>query len=319
MLKVPVTQRDIDYSRREKKIKTEKSFGRLQNIPTFAPANVFFLIHKHANNLINIKMAKKAAYEEWLRIQRMNTVRLKKGAHANFMQSVYDRLKQESFITKKAKPFFLKFESAVSAENELITLGRASIYTKFVAEGDHRRDVLYMSYKKMLPTFRTFSKANIVAAGDRLERQLKDLNIHPKGQLDDETGKFVRFVDELQGKYADDVKLLNLTDLVSEMKAANDELMEATTNRRMEKADIEPAAVNTARRITDAAYEDIILLINSFIMLDGESTYLELVNYLNTLITDYKRNAIGQKAPNLSTGGSDTGSGNDDDDDVPQG
>ncbi|MDR0989052.1 MAG: DUF6261 family protein [Prevotellaceae bacterium] len=254
-----------------------------------------------------------------LQIQSINLIRFKNGAHLNFMKSVLQRLQQSSIIGRKAKQLLADFEAAVTAESNILMPSRKSQYTAQVAEGDRRRDTIYMSYKKVLQAFGKYSDLAKVAASARLQQQLKDFGIRPQGQLDDQTGKFTKFIDELQGQYAADIKLLGLAEMVSEMKAGNDEVIQATAARRAEKSDLELAALKTARRATDRAYKALIQVINALITLEGEAQYVELVNYLNTLITDYKRNALGQKAPNLSTGSDDTGNNGDDDDDVPQG
>ena len=72
-----------------------------------------------------------------------------------------------------------------------------------------------------------------------LTRHIKDYAIDPKMRLDKETGLLINFIDDLEKKYAEEVKTLSLSAFVTALKAANEKVRTLTATRideRMAKA-----------------------------------------------------------------------------------
>ena len=130
---------------------------------------------------------------------------------------------------------------------------------------------------------------------------LKDYNINPSGQLDKETGLLMNLVNDLLGKNKTQVETLGLLPLVEELKKANDEVIEVTTQRMDESLKTAVGALKTARTATDEAYRDLVKMINAYALVEGDAAYAGFIDYLNAEIVHYKREVLNQKATSSTT------------------
>ena len=70
--------------------------------------------------------------------------------------------------------------------------------------------------------------------------------------------------------------------------------------------------MKTARTASDDAYRALVKMVNALALVFGEKDYTAFIDYVNTEITHYKREVLGQKTSAPSTSGSsavDSGSG----------
>ncbi len=117
----------------------------------------------------------------------------------------------------------------------------------------------------------------------------------------------VNFIADLEGKYSEQVAALSLTPFVTSLKEANERVRTLTANRTEERMTIAVGALKASRKASDEAYRTLVKWVNALALIEGEAEYADFIDYVNTEITHYKREVIGQqvKAPDTS-GGSDT-------------
>ena len=133
---------------------------------------------------------------------------------------------------------------------------------------------------------------------------IKDYKINTADQLDKETGLLVNFISDLEDKYAAQVAKLGLTAFVTNLKEANERVRTLTLQRTNEKIGITVGALKTARTASDDAYRALVKMVNALALVFGEKDYTAFIDYVNTEVTHYKREVIGQKAKTPSTSGS---------------
>ena len=63
-------------------------------------------------------------------------------------------------------------------------------------------------------------------------------------------------------------------------------------------------ALKTARTASDNAYRALVKMVNALALVYGEKDYTAFIDYVNTEITHYKREVLGQKSSAPSTSGS---------------
>ena len=63
-------------------------------------------------------------------------------------------------------------------------------------------------------------------------------------------------------------------------------------------------ALKTARTASDNAYRALVKMVNALALVFGEKDYTAFIDYVNTEITHYKREVLGQKSFAPSTSGS---------------
>ena len=233
-----------------------------------------------------------------INIQRMNN-----GAHFTFVSNILARAEADTAVKGKASELVSNFKAAVAAEDEALKISQKSLLTDEIAKADSDRDALYAGYKKAVEGFLAMPIADMAQAAKVLAQHIKDYKINTAGQLDKETGLLVNFVSDLEDKYAAQVAKLGLTAFVTNLKEANERVRTLTLQRTNEKIGITVGALKTARTASDDAYRALVKMVNALALVFGEKDYTAFIDYVNTEITHYKREVLGQKTSAPSTSG----------------
>ena len=234
-----------------------------------------------------------------INIQRMNN-----GAHFTFVSNILARAEADTAVKGKASELVSNFKAAVAAEDEALKISQKSLLTDEIAKADSDRDALYAGYKKAVEGFLAMPIADMAQAAKILSQHIKDYKINTADQLDKETGLLVNFISDLEDKYAAQVAKLGLTAFVTNLKEANERVRTLTLQRTNEKIGITVGALKTARTASDDAYRALVKMVNAIALVFGEKDYTAFIDYVNTEVTHYKREVIGQKAKAPSTSGS---------------
>lgn len=234
-----------------------------------------------------------------INIQRMNN-----GAHFTFVSNILARAEADTAVKGKASELVSNFKAAVAAEDEALKISQKSLLTDEIAKADSDRDALYAGYKKAVEGFLAMPIADMAQAAKILSQHIKDYKINTADQLDKETGLLVNFISDLEDKYAAQVAKLGLTAFVTNLKEANERVRTLTLQRTNEKISITVGALKTARTASDDAYRALVKMVNALALVFGEKDYTAFIDYVNTEITHYKREVLGQKASAPSTSGS---------------
>lgn len=234
-----------------------------------------------------------------INIQRMNN-----GAHFTFVSNILARAEADTAVKGKAADQVNNLKAAVSAEDEALKISQKSLLTDEIAKADSDRDALYAGYKKAVEGFLAMPIADMAQAAKILSQHIKDYKINTADQLDKETGLLVNFISDLEDKYAAQVAKLGLTAFVTNLKEANERVRTLALQRTNEKIGITVGALKTARTASDDAYRALVKMVNALALVFGEKDYTAFIDYVNTEITHYKREVLGQKASAPSTSGS---------------
>lgn len=234
-----------------------------------------------------------------INIQRMNN-----GAHFTFVSNILARAEADTAVKGKAADQVNNLKAAVSAEDEALKISQKSLLTDEIAKADNDRDALYAGYKKAVEAFLAMPIADMAQAAKVLAQHIKDYKINTADQLDKETGLLVNFITDLEDKYTAQVTKLGLTAFVTNMKEANERVRTLTLQRTNEKMGVTVGALKAARTASDTAYRALVKMVNALALVLGEKDYTAFIDYVNTEITHYKREVLGQKASAPSTSGS---------------
>lgn len=234
-----------------------------------------------------------------INIQRMNN-----GAHFTFVSNILTRAEADTTVKAKASELVSNFKAAVTAEDEALKISQKSLLTDDIAKADSDRDALYAGYKKAVEGFLAIPVEDMSQAAKVLSQHIKDYKINTADQLDKETGLLVNFISDLENKYSSQVSTLGLAAFVTNMKEANEHVRTLTLQRTNEKMGVTVGALKTARTASDNAYRALVKMVNALALVFGEKDYTAFIDYVNTEITHYKREVIGQKATAPSTSGS---------------
>lgn len=241
-------------------------------------------------------------------INYISLSRMNNGAHFTFVSNILARVEQDSVVKAKVAGLAATLQAAVAAEDEVLKISQKSLLTDDIAQADHDRDGYYSGYKKVVEGYLSMPVAEMVQAAKVLAQHIKDYKINTADQLDKETGLLVNFIADLEGKYAQQVSLLKLTSFVSSMKEANERVRTLTLQRTNEKLGLKVGALKQARTDTDQAYLALVKMVNALALVNGEDDYASFIDYVNTEVTHYKREVLGQKSSAPSTSGSSSSS-----------
>ena len=231
-----------------------------------------------------------------INIQRMNN-----GAHFTFVSNILARAEADTAVKGKASELVSNFKVAVAAEDEALKISQKSLLTDDIAKADIDRDALYAGYKKAVEAFLAMPIADMAQAAKVLAQHIKDYKINTAGQLDKETVFLVNFITDLEDKYSAQVAKLGLTAFVINLKEANERVRMLTLQRTNEKMGVTVGALKAARTASDDAYRALVKMVNALALVFGEKDYTAFIDYVNTEVTHYKREVIGQKAKAPST------------------
>lgn len=237
-------------------------------------------------------------------INDISLPRMNNGAHFTFVSNILARVELDSAVKSKAADQVSNFKTAVSTEDEVLKVSQKSLLTDDIAKADNDRDALYAGYKKAVEAFLAMPIADMAQAAKVLAQHIKDYKINTADQLDKETGLLVNFITDLENKYSAQVAKLGLTAFVTNMKEANERVRTLTLQRTNEKMGVSVGALKTARTASDNAYRALVKMVNALALVYGEKDYTAFIDYVNTEITHYKREVLGQKSSAPSTSGS---------------
>ena len=225
-------------------------------------------------------------------IQSIALVNINNAAHFTFVSNMADRAEKDATVSEKCAAQVKAFRAAVTAEDENLKISAKSLVTDKIAASDRLRDQLYAGYKKAVAGYVNFPVESLAEAAKVLNQHIKDYKIDVKAQLDKETGLLVNFIQDLEGKFAAQVKALSLTAFVEKLKAANEEVRELTGQRTDERSAKTAGALKAARTASDEAYKMLTMHVNAHALIEGETEYAAFIDYANTEIAHFKQEVI---------------------------
>lgn len=240
-------------------------------------------------------------------IGTLSLERLNNGAHFLFISNVLARAEADANIKSKLSAQISALKTAKEKEDEDLKISQKSLLTDEITAADAERDGLYSGYKKAVNGFKGLPVENMAKAAKVLMQHIKDYAIDPKMQLDKETGLLINFIDDLEKKYANEVKTLSLDAFVTAMKAANEKVRTLTATRTDERMTKAVGALKASRKASDEAYRLLVKFVNAYALIEGDSLYLNFIDYVNTEIVHYKREVIGVKSDSAQTSGNTGG------------
>ncbi len=240
-------------------------------------------------------------------IGTISVERLNNGAHFLFISNVLARAEADTNIKSKLSAQIASLKSAKEQEDEDLKISQKSLLTDEITAADAERDGLYSGYKKAVKGYTGLPVENMAKSAKVLMQHIKDYGIDPKMQLDRETGLLINFIDDLEKKYANEVQTLSLGAFVTALKAANEKVRTLTATRTDERMTKIVGTLKASRKASDEAYRLLVKFVNAYALIEGDEKYLNFIDYVNTEIVHYKREAIGQKSGSAQTSGTTDG------------
>ena len=231
----------------------------------------------------------------------INLVRMNSGAHFEYVSMMLASVQSQAAVKQKVADLVAALASAIEAEDAALKVSTKSFITDDIAQADQDRDTFYAGYKKAVEGFLHTPVADMAQAAKVLKQHIKDYRINTRAQIDQNTGLLANFIADLEGKYAAQVATLGLSVFVTHMKEANERVRTLIRQRVNERMGITVGALKAARVNTDAAYHNLVQMVNALALVNGDAAYAAFIDYVNAEITRYKREVLSQKASAADT------------------
>lgn len=222
-------------------------------------------------------------------IKEITTKSLNNASHFTFHSDFLRALDGDSFVMAQVATQLVAYRTALSKEEKAFTISQKSLKTDEINQADQERDTLYTGLKKMVDSYAHLPNLDTQKAQKVLAQLIKDYGIKTTLPMDEETGLLVNFIQDLDQKYTNEVQVLGLANFIAPLKAANEKVRTALSERTGERSVIEAGAMKTARAEVDEAYRTLVKFINACALIEGETNYGAFIDWANEHIARFKK------------------------------
>lgn len=211
--------------------------------------------------------------------------RVSNAAHYEYLTLVQKRTQDIPLAHPLWQQAVEEFNKAFAEEDTAFRQYTASLKTEEIAKADAKRDKLFAALRDSIKAYVKFPIADVAEAGKRLKLVLDNY----KFRLDDnymvESGIIDNILQDFQNHATDLVKL-NLTDLATQLREANDYVRKLLADRNEERSTYVIGALKTARKASDKAYAIVLMHTNAYLLLNPDRR--EAIDLMRLLCEDFE-------------------------------
>ena len=165
-------------------------------------------------------------------------------------------------------------------DNESATLDviRKSMLTNDIAEADDLRDNTFIGLSDAIKSANRHFRPDVQQAASRLLVIIENHSNLIRKSYDEETAAINSLINDLTTVGAADVTAIGLAEWVTELQANNNAFDDLKKGRYTEEAGKTQLRMKEVRMQLDEAYQAIGTLINTLIIVNGETPYTHFVN-----------------------------------------
>jgi Skp family chaperone for outer membrane proteins len=225
-----------------------------------------------------------------LGLKNVKSYRFTNALHLQFTLEILVLLTKFDWLKLKLIDLFDIFKVCIEQEESCYKIVHKSNLSNLKQESDYARDTIIVGIKHMLKAgIRHFDK-EIREAAQRL-KIVFDTYDKPvlliKLPYDAETAAINKLLNELNAKYTDDLQKTGITSWAVELQAKNEEFDHLVKSYHDEASKKTSIRLADARKETDKIYQELVIFINSLIVVDKGNSYEQFVTEFNTLVKHY--------------------------------
>ena len=230
--------------------------------------------------------------------------------HLSWMKRFLERVQQISNAPARLADAINALQAAVGGEDQAYLIITKSDLTAPIEEADKARDNTYSGISSMLDALSRLGTADQQQAASRVAERVAYHKVSINDRYEDESEKITQLVQDFKaGSLAADIATLGLTATVNQLEQQNQQVISLMKQRQTDRSAVESNAMGKARLVTDAAYEDVVLVLNAFAITEynGQSSpYDETIRIINSDINYYSQYVFTNTA---AGGGTSNGGG----------
>jgi hypothetical protein len=212
---------------------------------------------------------------------------LRNDEHFQFHTEVKDLALDFDPDKLRIKPQFESYLIVYAREDECIKKILKSDVTEKRLEADRHRDTLFRGFVDAVKSGLHHFDPTVTDAANRLSILLKTYGNLARKPYNEETSAIYNLVQDLKGKYAPDVTIVNLDKWVTELEVRN-QAFEALMQVRFTEIDERIELKTKEERIQlDLIYHDITKHINALSLIENDPWFDDFIHKLNSRIEVY--------------------------------
>jgi len=224
-----------------------------------------------------------------IKIKTIRVTGMRNHAHFQFHTDVTALIVDADPDKLGVAPLFATYQPLVAREDEALKKIVKSEYTEEIQVADKARDNVYSSVTAVIRTAVKHYNPDVVKAAKRLKIVVDTYGKINTMSYDEQTSAVYNILQEFKGKYADDIELIRITEMVDELERTNKAVDALIKQRTLETSHQNPDTMKDVRVEVDAAYHAIEERINALVVVEGPDKYSEFITQLNATIDRYKQ------------------------------
>jgi hypothetical protein len=222
-----------------------------------------------------------------MKIEKFHLAHLRNSEHFQFVVELHKLIAKYGAEALKIEAQFSAFLPLYGAEDEALKKIVKSPITADIQAADKRRDRLFRAMVECNKGALVHFSSEVQAAAKRIKVVLGTYGNVARKPLNEETADIYNLLQDLNGKYAQDVALTGIGAWVQELESANETFSRLVGERYEETALKTDLVLRQCRQKVDEVYYSIVERINALVVVEGGAAYEAFIRNLNAVIEKY--------------------------------
>jgi len=222
-----------------------------------------------------------------MKINKIHSNNLRNDEHFQLHTEFIGLVTKETPLKLKIQSQFEAYLPLYGREDEALKKINKSSYTAQIQEADKARDEIFLGMAETAKGALKHFDPAVREAANRLKVVFYTYGNVAVKPLNEQTSAVYNLLQELQGRYAQDMATVGLIQWASELQTRNNAFSELMRERFDETASKCDIVLKQARAELDQSYFGIRDRINALVIVEGVADYEDFIRTLNAVIAKY--------------------------------
>lgn len=221
---------------------------------------------------------------------RPNKTKLKNAQHYSLMEAFKTVLTAAALAGVKLQTLVTAWLACFDDENRCYMVARASEIIKRRDEADKRRDTLYTKLLQLVKVWLNSGNTTMEAAAEALIQIFRLYKVNTQAQIDEQTGQMDNLIIDISTtEMQAHLETLGAMWLFNQMVEAHEQVKAIRLEQGLEMSEKVVGALETARKASDAAYDNVLAMIEALsLTADDTAPYEAFIKQWNGTLKIYQ-------------------------------
>lgn len=234
-------------------------------------------------------------------VKRVDFSHFRNNEHGQFHTVFKTELTRETPLKLGIIKFFQAYIDAVRAELAAIEVEQGSQHTLTVENSDLFREQMYRGFVFYIKSCLLSFDPAVQDAAHRIMRIIDQVGSIRQQDYNQESETLTSLINQLETNYMADIILCDGAERHTKVKEANNSFIADFGTRSDEVSARISGDVREARMPVDEIYKNIVSIINTMVLLNGEEDYSVFIDKINYQIDYYKNTINNRRSPSTDT------------------